>query len=155
MKIVCDRVELTEALGLACTIVQPRSTKPVLQSIEIRAGKTGVEILATDLEVGVRVRVEKADVERDGQALLPAQKALSIVRELDGEKLEIACEDRVTTIKGPGARFRVVGEDPAEFPEVPDMNGEALHFGRTQLEAMIRKTAFSAAVESARYALNG
>src|SRR5207253_2550497 len=126
-----------------------RSTKPVLQSVLVRAGKTGVEVVATDLEVGVRVKVEKADVDTQGACLVPAQKALSIVRELDGEKIEISCEDRVTTIKGPGARFRVVGDDPAELPEVPDMTGEALHFGRTQLEAMIRKTIFATAQEGA------
>jgi DNA polymerase-3 subunit beta len=156
VRLTCDRQELAEAVGLAASIVPTRSTKPILQNIAIRAGEDGVEVLATDLEVGLRVKVEKADVERRGAALLPSQKALSILREIEGDRLELVCEDRVSTISAGGSRFRMVGEDPAEFPDVPGAGArEAIHFGRTQLEGMIRKTAFAAATEGARYALNG
>lgn len=156
MKLSCDRQELADALTLAASIVPARSTKPILQNVMVRAGEEGIEVLATDLEVGLRARVEQADVERRGAALLPAQKALAILRELEGEKVEISFDDRVTTLAAGGSRFRIVSEDPQEFPEIPGFEEkDAIHFGRTQLEGMIRKTAFAAAQEGARYALNG
>jgi DNA polymerase-3 subunit beta len=156
VKLSCDRQELVEALGLAASIVPTRSTKPILQNVVIRADGDGVEVIATDLEVGVRARVEQADVERKGAALLPAQKGLAILREIEGDKVEIAFDDRVCTIAAGGSRFRIVGEDPREYPEVPGFEEKnAIHFGRTQLEAMVRKTLFAAAAEGARYALNG
>jgi DNA polymerase-3 subunit beta len=156
VKLVCDRAELLDAISLAASIVPPRSPRKVLENVLLRAGTGGVEALATDLEVSVRARVEKADVERPGEALLPAARAVPIIRELEGDRVEISCEDRVSTISGGGSRFKIVGEDPAEFPAIPGMEeAGALRFGKTQLEAMIRKTSFAAAVEATRYALNG
>lgn len=156
VKIVFDRAEMTEALALAASIVPARSTKPILQNVALVARPDSVEVVATDLEVGLRARVDKADVEKAGTALLPAQKTLAILRELEGEKVELASDDRVTTIQAGGSRFRVVGDDPREFPEVRgELSKGAFPFTRTNLESMIRKTVFAAALEAARYALNG
>ncbi|HVY61114.1 MAG TPA: DNA polymerase III subunit beta [Planctomycetota bacterium] len=158
MKLTCDRLELSEALGLAATVVPARSPRPVLQNVCIRARKDGVEVLATDLEVSIRAKITRVDVDREGDALIPAARAVAIVRELQGDKVEIASEDRIATISAEGSKFKVVGEDPGEFPQIPTFDvseKDAIKFGRTQLEAMIRKTVFAAASEGARYALNG
>ena len=168
MKLTCDRLELSEALSLVATVVPARSPRPVLQNVCIRATKDQVEILATDLEVSLRATVKRVDVERPGEALVPAAKAVAIIRELSGDKVEISSEDRITTISADGSRFKIVGEDPAEFPAIPRFeepgapaeagaaaSAGVIKFGRTQLETMIRKTQFSAASEGTRYALNG
>lgn len=156
MKLTCDRAELLDAMGLAASVVPARSPRKVLESVLVRATKEGVEVLATDLEVSLRAKVEKADVERAGEALLPAARAVPILRELEGDKVEIDSTDRVATISAAGSIFKVVGDDPAEFPAIPGMGQDgAIRFGKTQLEAMIKKTAFAAAVEATRYALNG
>ncbi len=182
MKLVCDRLELLEAVNLAASVVPSRSPRPILQSVCIRTrkpaaapspepssplgeGEAVLDVLATDLEVGLRYGVEKADVERGGAALLPAAKATAILRELEGDKVELSTEDNVTTIKAGGSRFTIVGEDPREFPTVPPFpatgagkeRGSAVAFRlpRIDLERMIRKTSFAAAIEGTRYALNG
>jgi DNA polymerase III subunit beta len=160
VKIACDRPELSEALSLAASVIPARSPRPVLQNVCLRAGPDGVEVLATDLEVSIRAKVQRVDVERPGQALIPAAKAVAILRELEGDKVEISSDDRIATISAGGSRFKVVGEDPAEFPQIPTFDAEkpgagTLKFAREQLEAMIRKTGFAAATEATRYALNG
>lgn len=156
MKITCDRAELSEALGLAASVIPPRSPRPVLQNVCLRTTPQGIEVLATDLEVSLRAKVTRVDVERPGEALIPAARAVAILRELEGDKVEIACEDRIATITAGGSRFKIVGEDPREFPQIPSFDEQdAIKFGRSQLETMIRKTAFAAATEGTRYALNG
>ncbi len=157
MKLVCDRRELAEAVGLAASVVPSRSPKKILTDILIRAERDrGVEVAATDLEVGVRVRVGAADTEREGAALVPADTLAAIVREAPGDRVELVAENQVTVVMAAGSEYRLAGDDPREFPEIPAWDErDAIHFGRTQLEAMIRKTAFAAATESARYALNG
>jgi DNA polymerase-3 subunit beta len=156
VKITCDRPELAEALSLAASVIPARSPRPVLQNVCLRTGPDGLEVLATDLEVSLRARVARVDVDRPGEALLPAAKATAILRELEGDKVELETEDRITTISAAGSRFKIVGEDPAEFPQIPTWDDKgAVRFGKTQLETMIRKTAFAAATEGTRYALNG
>lgn len=156
MKLVCDRSELGEAVALAMSIIPARSPKKILRNLLLRAEQSGCEVVATDLEVGLRVRVAQADVEREGAALLPADTLSSILREVEGDKVALGTEDQVTSVEAGGARYRLAGDDPREFPEVPAWDDrDAIHFGRTQLETMVRKTAFAAATEGSRYALNG
>lgn len=156
MKLSCDRLELGEALGLAAAIIPARTPRPVLQNVCIRTTAEGLEVLATDLEVSLRARVMRADIAEPGAALVPAAKAVAILRELEGDKVELECSDRVTTISAGGTRFKIVGDDPQEFPQIPEfVEPGSFRFGRRELETMIRKTAFAAATEGTRYALNG
>jgi len=158
VKLTCDRTELAEAVGFATTVVPTRSTRQILQDVRIQAEGGVVEVLATDLEVGVRVRVEKADVARDGAGLFPAGKTTSVLRELAGDKVEVGNEDGVSIVDGDGSQFRFAVEDAGEFPAVPrfqDGPDDAFSLDRAALERLIRKTAFAAATEGTRYALNG
>ncbi len=156
MNITCDRSELSEALSLAASVIPPRSPRPVLQNVCLRTTPEGLEVLATDLEVSIRARVGRVDVERPGEALLPAARAVAIIRELEGDKVEISCDDRIAQISAGGSRFKIIGEDPREFPQIPAFDEkDAVRLGRTQLESMIRKTQFATATEGTRYALNG
>lgn len=156
MNLTCDRQELADALALAGLVVQSRTTRPVLQNVCLEVGESSVEVLATDLEVGLRALVERVDATAPGRMLLNAAHASAILRELQEDRVEIALEDGIAEIRAGGASFRLVADDPEEFPQVPGFEAEgALALDRTMLEAMLRKTAFAAASESVRYALNG
>lgn len=156
MKIVCDRAELTEALRMATLAIPQRTPRPILQSAKIVAGPQGAEVLATDIEVAMRARIGKCDTEAAGEAMIPAGKALDIVRSFESEKVSISCEDRITTFSGDGSRFKVCGEDPADFPTVPAFDAAgSIAFVAGELRTMIDRTAFSAGDEGSRYALNG
>src|SRR5437899_2337766 len=57
MKLICDREQLLSAFQTAAAVAPSRSPKPVLQNVKIEAAKEGVMLLATDLEVGIRIQV--------------------------------------------------------------------------------------------------
>lgn len=156
MKITADRQELLEALTLAGSIVSTRNPRQELMSVAFEAKAGALELCSTDLEVSLRVRLRQADVEAPGSALLPAARILPIVKEFDGDKVELHVEDKVARVSSGGSRFTIVSEDASVFPEIPTFDGEgAIRFGRLHLEAMIRRTVFAAASEGTRYALNG
>ncbi|MFC1706470.1 DNA polymerase III subunit beta [Planctomycetota bacterium] len=156
MKLLCDRQELNDAMSLAVQVVPARSTRPVLSKVCLKVDADGLEIVATDLEVGLRVRCERVDVEGAGRLLLDAGRTHAILRELPGDKVEIAKEDDTIAIRSEGSLFQMVAEDPEEFPPVPSFpEAKPIEISASVLEKMIRKTAFSAASEEMRYALNG
>jgi len=157
MKAVCDRAILNEAFQMAQSVVSTRSPKPALQCVKIESTKKELRLLATDLEVGVRVVLtEGMQVSEGGEALLPADRVGAILKELTSEKVTLTVENTAAVLETEDSRFAIVGDDPSSFPTIPDFGKE----GATELEAtkfgkMIHRTIFAMAREAARYALNG
>jgi DNA polymerase III subunit beta len=157
MKVVCDRAMLNEAFQIAQSVVNPRSPKPALQCVKMEVANKQVRLLATDLEVGTRVVLtEGMNVESAGEILLPADRVGAILKELSSEQVSITVEDRTATIETSDSKFTIMGDDPADFPTVPDFGKEgATEIESKKLLSMIHKTVFATAREAARYALNG
>src|SRR5262247_4049894 len=65
MKLRMGRVELLTGLQRVQGVVEKRNTMPILSNILMEAKHEGVEIVATDLEIGMRGHY-KATVEKPG-----------------------------------------------------------------------------------------
>ena len=68
MKVACDRSTLTRGVQVASSVVLPRSPKPALGCIKLEAQAGKMTLLATDLEVGIRIELDKIDVQQPGEA---------------------------------------------------------------------------------------
>lgn len=156
MKLVCDRGALVESLSTARVVVTGRSTKPVLNCVKMTADENGLMVTATDLEIGLNLATSKVNVTEPGEAVLPADKLLQIVRESSDPTLSIETEGESAHIRGQDSHFRVHGYAASEYPNVPAFTGasdfviEAGTLGR-----MIEQTYYAAARENSRYAING
>ncbi|MFL5886465.1 MAG: DNA polymerase III subunit beta, partial [Thermoleophilaceae bacterium] len=75
MKFSVSREKFLAQLGIAVRGVSTRSAIQTLSGVMLRAGDDGLELQATDMELGIRVRVEAA-AEREGSAVLPGRLLL-------------------------------------------------------------------------------
>jgi len=156
MKAACDRATLTRGVQVASAVVSPRSPKPALGCIKITAEKDAMTLLATDLEVGVRIELDKMDVQEPGIGLVPADRFHAILRELDEDTVAISTTEQETTIEAPGSHFTILGDDPEDFPEVPEFSeAGAFAVAADDMLALAERTLFATAKENTRYALNG
>lgn len=156
MKTVCDRAALTRGVQVAAGVVAPKSPKPALGCIKLEARKDRMTLLATDLEVGIRIELDKMEVQEPGDGLVPADRLHGILRELEADTVTLTSTEHETEIVAPGARFKVLGDDPADFPQVPEFPASgAFGVEADDLVGMIRRTLFATAKENTRYALNG
>jgi DNA polymerase-3 subunit beta len=156
MKLRCHRENLQSAFQLASVAVPARDVKPVLRNLKAIAASDRVTLLATDLELGIRLDVRGVTVEEPGEALLPAQRMLLILRESTDDELTIDAGEQACVVRGMHNEFEMGGENPAEFPDVPSFSGDEYHeMAAGPLREMIRRTVFATAVENPRYALTG
>ncbi len=156
MRLTCGRAALQEAVALAGALASTRSAKPILQNVKLEAKKGVLDILGTDLEVAIRFRVQNVEIEEEGEAAVNAARLLGIVRESRDEKLVMEVNDTTCVIKGSDSEFDLPTDDAGEFPVVPTFEEKGqVKIGRDELGEMVSKTAFAAASESTRYALNG
>ena len=157
MKVIAQTAALQEALGLASSIVAVRTPKPVLQCVKLIASGKTLTLLATDLEAGVRFVISQVEVQAEGEALVPAGKLADIVREAaDEETLAISAEKEACEISGAGARFKLLGLDPGEYPPVAEFEGDGdFQVSAQDLSVLIDRTLFAAARAHSHYAISG
>ena len=85
MKLSAARDELLSQLQTVSRVASTRGAIQALSGVQIVASGTGVELRATDMEVGLRVPLP-AQVEREGTIVLPARLLVDVVRSLSGPR---------------------------------------------------------------------
>ena len=146
MKVVCHREGLLTACQLASAAVAARDIKPVLKNLKAVIDDQRCTLMATDLELGIRLEVRGIKVQEPGEALLPTNRVISILRESTDEELTVEANTESCTIKGERNEFEMPGEDPSAFPDIPTFAEEKYHeLTAGVLRDMIRRVIFAAA----------
>jgi DNA polymerase-3 subunit beta len=157
MNVRLAREPFLRALQLVQTIVESRQTLPILSNVLLETQESGLRLLATDLEVGVRVTLPAA-VKTPGAITLGARKLLEIVRELQAaEEVTLASrENSGVELQSGRARFKLVGLPADEFPPLAlDSAGAGIPVDGARLRAMLTRTAFAMSQDESRPFLNG
>lgn len=156
MKIHFNRQEAADALSAVCSVAATRTPKPILQCVLIEAHADFLLFCATDLELGIRFAVNQVEVDKPGTTLVKADKLSQIIHESRDEILHVESDASELHVRGADSHFRIVTQDPADFPPVPTLDADAdftVEFA--VLRRLVEWTAFAAARESTRYAING
>lgn len=157
MKVKSNRAALAEALQLAASVVPARTPKPVLQCAKLQAKDDNtITVTATDNELTVKYIVPQVEVAEPGVVVVPADRIMSIVRESTSETISLQVTDATCEVIAKDSRFHVYGHDPDDFPEQEAWQGApTLSVNAGVLCSMIHRSAFAAARENTRYAING
>jgi DNA polymerase-3 subunit beta len=156
MKALCHREGLLAACQLASAAIPAKDLKPILKNLKAVAGDGRCTLIATDLEVGIRLDVQGLTIEEPGDAILPAAKLIAILREARDSELSIEADASACLVKGSSFEFEMPSEDPAQFPDFPTFADEKYHeITAGSLREMIRRTVFATADETARYSMTG
>ena len=156
MDFVIGKDTLLRELQAMQGVVEKKSTIPILSNIVLDARKGRLELLATDLEVGVRTSCDAA-VTKEGSATLSARRLFDIVRLLPEAEVRFKVDDgKWATITCQKARFRVVGLPREDFPEIKEFDfAKGIAIERELLLDLINKVGFAIAGDDGRYQLSG
>jgi DNA polymerase III subunit beta len=157
VKISLSSSELLTQLQTATRVASTRSAVQALSGVMISARESGCELLATDMEVGLRMPLA-AEVARPGSAVLPARLLLDVARSLSAESLTMelrAAEQDVELICG-ATTFHLRTLRVEDFPNLPQPSPDS----RVELPAAafvetITRVARSASRDETRPVLTG
>jgi DNA polymerase-3 subunit beta len=156
MKFTCNREAMLAAFQTAATVVPTRSPKPILKNVRIDVTSQQAIVMATDLEVGIRIEVTDIEVESSGNFVAPVSLFGSILRENSDERLRIEAGSSGTVVSGDRSEFKMPHQNPDEFPVVTSFAESAFHEVPARLfRELIRRTVFATDQENSRYALGG
>ncbi len=156
MEIKAKREDLLAALYYTQSIVERRNTMPILANVLIESYKGEVKVTATDLEVGVRGKLD-GEITQEGMVTVNARKLYEIVRESPDNTVQLKrLENEWVEIRSGKSLFRIVGLEPREFPQFPIFEGgELCAVPASLVREMIERTIFSVSIDETRYSLNG
>lgn len=157
MELSARKDDLVRELALIQGIVERKNTIPILANVLIEASDDGVQLSATDLDVGLRCRLQ-AEVVDPGALTLSAKKLYEIVRAVTDPEVRIKeLENSWAAITSGRAYFKMVGLGKAEFPSLAEPGPEesATEIPGAMLGELIHKTSFAITADDNRYFLNG
>lgn len=157
MKFTVRRQDLQQELALCLGVVEAKATIPILSHLLVRADKNGLELLATDLEIGMRGRCV-ADVTQPGAAAVPAKKLHDVVRALSSDVVSLSSDSsNWLRVEGGSYRGRVVGLSESDYPSQPEFPKDAPSFKVpvSVLQRMVTRAIFAVTTENTRFSING
>src|SRR3954464_2573899 len=99
MNLTMSKEQILAGLQAVQTVVRSRTTLPILSNVLLRAEKDRLEFTATDLDVTVACSVE-AKVKKPGATTVPVKKLFGIIRELNGNEIDIETDEKnITSVR--------------------------------------------------------
>ncbi len=156
MEFVIQRRDLVRELQMVTGVVEKRATIPILANLLLEAGKDGLLVGASDMEVTIRGTAD-ATVIQEGGITLPAAKLHEIARSLPESEVRFKLLERnVMSISCERTRYKISGQSRSEFPSFPKIDeATGIRLPGKKLNQMIERVAFAITREDPRYSLNG
>lgn len=145
------------AFSEAAAVAPTRSPKAILQNVLFDFDpERGSELIATDLEKGLRIRLIGVKADAPGRLVLPRFRFAEILKTTRDSELILELEGDTLHVGGLRSRYKLTTEDATLYPDVPDFTAaEYVSLAAKDLRDAITRTVFATDVESTRYALGG
>jgi DNA polymerase-3 subunit beta len=156
MEITVSRQDLLRELTATQSVVERKTTIPILSNFLLEADDDKIVITATDLDQSIRTSCA-AKVKKPGSCTIPARKLYDYIRLLaDGDMSIKLLENHWVQIRAGRSNTRMVGMARANFPQVPEFpTGGVIKIPVASLRTLIARTIFAISNEESRYTLNG
>lgn len=156
MELTVKKENLLKGLSKSQSVVEKRTSMPILSNVLMNADGENITVTATDLETSF-IGSYPARVSKPGRLTVPAKKFYEIVRELPGDEVYLKeKENSFLHLSAGRANFDLVGISADDFPDLPEGEGlPELTFEGEVLAEMIEKTIFSISQEETRFNLAG
>lgn len=156
MKFNVSSSELVKALSAVSGAVPNKATLPILETILFEGEDDQLRLTATDLEISI-IESMDADIDDGGAVAIPARRLIETLRQLPDIPVAFEVDEKFNvkfrTDKG---TYKLVGEDPDEFPEVPNLDeGHTLDTTKENVLKAIDKTLFAVSNDDLRPAMMG
>ena len=158
MKLAFERAALLKSLAHVQSVVERRTTIPILSNVKLEAADNGISLTATDMDLSV-VDATEAEVIRPGATTAAAHTLYDVVRKLpEGSQIELERSEQGAELSLRSGRtsFDLPCLPAADFPAMTDEGlDHSFSLPVSDLAKLIDRTRFAISTEETRYYLNG
>jgi len=157
MKVVCQRDELSQKLGVVARAVSTRASVQILSGVLLRAEGGRLHLAATDMELSLRSSLN-AQVGGDGAVVVPGRLLVDLVRLLPESEVTIEhrIDESVVHITSGPSTSTLHTYAAEDFPRLPDLDAVGTFtVDRESLLDTVSRVARSASRDESRPVLTG
>lgn len=155
MKFTCLQENFKSGLAVVSHVVGKNVNLPILNNILVRAQKSHIELLATNLEIGVIHKV-RGKVEFEGELAIDAKTLSDYVNLLPSDKIETQKIEEEFLIECDGFKTKMKCQSTQEFPLIPSIEKENFFSLKTEeFKEAISQVIFAVSNNENRAELSG
>src|SRR5919108_345601 len=145
MKVVSQRDELAQKLGVVARAVSTRASVQILSGVLLRADAGRLHLAATDMELSLRSTLE-AQIAGDGAVVVPGRLLVDLVRLLPDNDVTIEhrVDESVVRITSGASSSTLHTYAAEDFPRLPDLGRIAQAGDTTELGVHENQVVFAA-----------
>ena len=156
MQIVCDGLDLSDAVLKVSKAISSKTTNPILEGIKLVAEEDKLILSATDLDLSIEKKIN-ADVKIEGETVVPGKFFTEFIKKLSNEKIELELNDKnQLKIKYIDSESYIQCFVTDEYPSFNNIvSNDKFSITQNNLRNLINKSIFSVAVDDSRPILKG
>lgn len=156
MKFICDKNELSEAIGNVSKAVSSKSTIPALEGIKVKVTEGSVELTAYNLEMGIRTAIS-AVTDGEGEFVVSSRLFSEFTRKMSGDEITFEINDiMIISISCSSTECSFSAMSAEEYPDLPVVNAEkGFTIKNAVLKSMISQTSYATSLNENKPVLTG
>lgn len=155
MKIICEGIDLSEAVLKVIKACASRTTAPIMECIKLDAKNDTVTLTATDGEIAIQKKI-KAEVCEEGAICVPGKFFCDFIKKLEGVQITLFAERNRMDIIYADSQTSMQILSAADFPNVDvDVNDNSVVLKTAELKKLISAASFCCATDDSRPILKG
>ena len=156
MKLICDGLDLSDAVLKVSKALSNKAANPVLEGIKISAKNDGLTLVATDTELTIEKTI-KADVLMEGETVVVGKYFVDFAKRLEKEQVELSClYEGQLQIKYSDSESELQVYPVASFPIISAENSENFfELTAEDFKDVVEKTVLSCSNDDSRPILKG
>ncbi len=155
MKFTCKKDKLKEGIIKVERIVSKQTTLPILGNILIKSHKGQLLLIATNLEIAIKVIIS-AKIEKEGSITLPPKILSGFLNNIKDEIINCELKDDKFYIKSENHNIQIKTLNAKDFPIIPEIPN--IYYFKLKSDVLIRAVSgvnIAVAHKDTRQELNG
>ncbi len=155
MKVVCEGIDLSDAVLKVVKACATKTTLPILETVKLSAKNDGLTLSATDNEISIQKKI-KAEVYEEGEVCVPGRYFGDFIKKLENVQITLNAQSRKMDIIYADSQTDMQVLPAEDFPKIDtEINEYSFKLKTEDLKKFINSTAFCCAGDDSRPILKG
>ena len=156
MKLICDGLDLSDAVLKVSKALSVKSANPALEGIKITACGDSLTLFATDLELSIEKKI-KADVLMEGETVVVGKYFVEFAKKLEKEQVELCrLDEGQLQIKYSDSESELQVFPTENYPKIEkNTDGDFFEMSQEDYKKIVERTVFASSTDDSRPILKG
>lgn len=160
MKWTIEKNVILEALNNVTKALSQRTTIPVLNGIVFDVSSKGIDLLASDSELTIKVSIDETNIkniEGNGRIIIQSKYFVDMIRKMPADIIDFEIEDNLKIkISTPSNQYRLNCFNPNDYPNINlDRSNDVININSEVLKEIINQTSYALSTQEVRPLLTG